>query len=195
MLVQIKNTTNEGDKRIASIDCLRGISILGIFLVNIFAYHTPYLYVDQTTLATSQTDKFIFSMIDIFIQASFYPLFAMLFGYGLIMIKEKADIRGQSFRKIASKRMLILLVFGFIHAFLIWPGDILITYAIFGFIIIPFTKLSEKAMAVVAILLYLIPTLLSFLFVWYVERFIESSKLSILGEKQTGPIYIKMEVS
>lgn len=148
------------NNRILSIDVMRGVAILGIFFVNIYSFHTPYLYVDPYSLAKSDCDKFIYSLVDIFAQASFYPLFAILFGYGLIILKNRVESRGQSFYPIAIRRLGVLLGFGIIHAFLVWPGDILITYAVLGFFLVAMIQLSAKAQVLIATLLYSIPNIL-----------------------------------
>ena len=70
-----------------------------------------------------------FAWIDIFVQGSFYPIFALLFGYGINMQYERALERNRSFIPIMSRRLGILMGIGFLHGLLIWSGDVLFTYA------------------------------------------------------------------
>ncbi|WP_322490124.1 DUF418 domain-containing protein [Chloroflexus sp.] len=62
-------------------------------------------------------------------EGKFYALFSMLFGMGMVLQMERIEDRGGHFVGLYARRLLILLVIGIIHAFLIWPGDILIPLA------------------------------------------------------------------
>ena len=144
-------------ERIVSIDILRGFAILGIFLVNMPALFSPFLYLNPETYWKEGIDQTLHAFVDIFGQASFYPLFAFLFGYGAIMIAERSKIKELSFPRLFVRRLFILLVFGCIHAFLIWHGDILITYAITGFMFMLFYKCKGKTLLITGLLVYVIP--------------------------------------
>lgn len=146
--------------RIVSIDILRGFSLLGILLVNMPSFHTPFLYINPLNWWTDNPDRMLYIFTDIFAQASFYPLFAFLFGFGGILFAERVNKRGQSFPVLFSRRMLALLLIGCIHAFFIWHGDILINYALFGFIFILFYKMSGRLLLMLGSLIYLIPFLM-----------------------------------
>ncbi|MBU0906352.1 MAG: DUF418 domain-containing protein, partial [Firmicutes bacterium] len=107
-------------ERVVALDMMRGFSLLGIFIVNMLAFHTPFYYIDPYTWFTVPADRDAFQWIDIAIQGSVYPLFSMLFGYGLAIQFTKARERGVSFPKLALRRLLVLLGFGIVHAFFIW---------------------------------------------------------------------------
>ena len=145
------------NERIISIDVMRGFALLGIFVVNMLFFHTPYIYVNPYTWYQNPSDYETFKMIDIFVQGSVYPLFAMLFGYGLAMQFMKSEANGRPFAKFAVRRLSVLLVIGCIHAFLVWAGDILITYAIAGFVLILMIRLKPIWLLLISIFLYLIP--------------------------------------
>jgi uncharacterized protein len=165
--------------RIISLDIMRGFAILGIFLVNMLSFHSPFLYLDPFEWWNSPADKSTYVFIDIFVQASFYPLFSMLFGYGLVILRDRAIAKGLPFRGMAARRLSLLLLIGIIHALLIWHGDILINYAIFGFIFLLFIKLSGKNMLLTGILLYIIPNLLFALLFIVTVLFVPAEELSI----------------
>ncbi len=119
-------------ERIATLDILRGISLLGILLVNMYAFYLPMPYIDLASWFTTPSDMVWQQNLDIYVQSSFYPLFAMLFGYGLAMQWQKAQSREQNFYGTGLRRLVVLFMFGFVHAVLIWWGDILMTYAFCG---------------------------------------------------------------
>ncbi|MGE8205185.1 DUF418 domain-containing protein [Heyndrickxia sp. NPDC080065] len=147
------------NERISSLDVLRGFSLLGIFLINMMSFQSPILYYDPHQW-WKDADQSLFEWIQIFVQASFYPIFAMMFGYGLVLLREKTIRKGMIYNKIVSKRLLTLLVIGIIHAFFIWSGDILINYALFGFLLIPMLKWSGKVLMAAGLAIFFIPNML-----------------------------------
>ncbi|WP_231563498.1 DUF418 domain-containing protein [Anoxybacillus sp. KU2-6(11)] len=129
--------------RISIIDAVRGLALFGILLVNVLDFSLPTLYVDATVFAKDGVDRFLLAFVDIFVQASFYPLFSLLFGWGAWIMLDKG---GERFQVIFLRRLLALLLFGMIHAFFIWHGDILIGYAIVGLFLFPFFQASAKTL-------------------------------------------------
>ncbi len=136
---------------------MRGFALLGIFVVNMLFFHTPYIYINPYTWFQIPGDFEVFKWIDIFVQGSVYPLFSMLFGYGLAMQFMKTQEKGASFTKLAVRRLLILLVIGCIHAFLIWSGDILITYALAGLVLILMMRLKPVWLLLISAILFIVP--------------------------------------
>lgn len=127
MNVQVQPTMLH--ERNATLDIIRGFSLLGIILVNIFGFFTPQPYIQLATWFTEATDIIWHQLLDIYVQSSFYPLFAMLFGYGVALQYLKAKERNTKFYSFVSRRIVLLFIFGMLHAYLIWWGDILATYA------------------------------------------------------------------
>ncbi|WP_257985500.1 DUF418 domain-containing protein [Bacillus sp. V5-8f] len=152
--------------RMISIDILRGFSILGILLVNMPSFHSPVLYMNPLAWWEDNPDHFLYIITDIFAQASFYPLFAFLFGFGAILFARKTNRNGESFANLFSRRLLALLLFGCLHAFFIWHGDILINYALFGFAFLLFYKMSGKSLLIIGSSIYLVPFLFVAVLMW-----------------------------
>ncbi|XXM73926.1 DUF418 domain-containing protein [Lysinibacillus sphaericus] len=149
----------ERSERIVSLDVIRGISLLGIFIINMISFHSPFLYMDPYTWWKTPDDAALYPWIDVLVQASFYPLFAMLFGYGLSIQQERANQKGMPFYSFGVRRLLVLLLIGSVHAFLIWSGDILINYAVFGLLLLLFMRMTGKNLLLLGSLLLLIPQL------------------------------------
>ena len=59
----------------------------------------------------------------------------MLFGAGMILMADRAEARGARPAPIYYRRQFWLLVIGALHAYLIWFGDILFSYAAIGMLI------------------------------------------------------------
>ncbi|MBS4198659.1 DUF418 domain-containing protein [Bacillus sp. FJAT-49732] len=146
------------EERIHSLDVLRGFSLLGILLVNMISFHSPFGYYNPYEW-WQYDDATVYMWLDIFVQASFYPIFAMMFGYGMVIMQDRIKKKGFSFWKISVRRLIVLLLFGILHAFLIWYGDILITYATMGLILLLFLRLSGPMLMGLGVALYLLPQL------------------------------------
>ena len=152
-------------ERIIALDALRGFAILGILVMNIqafsmvfAAYQNPTAYGDLTGL-----NRAVWIFSHVFFDLKFMAMFAMMFGAGIILITTSAEKKGVSPAKLHYRRNFWLLIFGLIHAYLFWSGDILTVYAICGFIVYLFRKLSPKWLVLIGIILFTIPSAIQFL--------------------------------
>ena len=123
--------------RIESIDVLRGFALLGILLMNIqsfamveAAYFDPSQFGDLTGI-----NWWVWALSHALVDMKFMALFSMLFGAGIVLVAEAREAKGLPTLAHHYGRNFWLLVFGLIHAYLIWYGDILVTYAIAAFIL------------------------------------------------------------
>ncbi|WP_010283440.1 DUF418 domain-containing protein [Bacillus timonensis] len=148
-----------GAERIQSLDVIRGLAIFGIFFVNMPSFFAPILYLNPKTWWTGELNQWTNNFIDIFAQASFYTLFSFLFGFGMILFKERALAKGYSFYPLITRRLMVLLLFGCLHAFFVWHGDILITYAVVGAILLLFHKAKPITLLIWALVLIFVPNL------------------------------------
>lgn len=130
----------QAGERIVSLDILRGISILGIFLVNIFDFKEPIASTGTILTSTDSLNYWLEAFVTVFVQGSFYPLFSLLFGVGAYIIYERSALKGFSFPAYFTRRLFALLFFGIIHILFVWHGDILLTYSVIGFLLILFIK-------------------------------------------------------
>jgi uncharacterized protein len=146
------------NERIQAIDIIRGFAILGIFIVNMPAFNFPIQYLPLEKWWTSTQDQITSMLIDIFAQASFYTLFSFLFGFGTYIFYERVTAKGYSFKKYFTRRLLGLLLIGCIHAFLIWDGDILISYSLIGILLLLFHRFSPTLWIWLALTLIILPS-------------------------------------
>ncbi|MEY8691292.1 DUF418 domain-containing protein [Mammaliicoccus sciuri] len=153
-------------QRIFSIDALRGFSLLGILLMNILTFAYPYQIIKPFEFFQHQ-DGAWFKISSLFIIASFYPIFAFLFGYGLSIMYQNSLDKGLNYYPMITRRLLFLLLLGIIHGVFIFYGDILSTYALLGLIAIIFVRLKPQytliALSIgigIFVLLYLLPMIL-----------------------------------
>lgn len=153
-------------QRIFSIDALRGFSLLGILLMNILTFAFPYQIINPFEFFQQQ-DGALFKISSLFIIASFYPIFAFLFGYGLSIMYQNSIEKELNYYPMIIRRLSFLLLIGMIHGIFIFYGDILATYALLGFIAIIFVRLKPQHSLValtigfgILILLYILPMVL-----------------------------------
>lgn len=98
-------------------------------------------------------------LIVLLAQGKFYTLFSFLFGLGLAIQMGRVEARDGRFAPLYARRLLVLLGIGLVHAFLIWMGDILVIYALFGFALMPFRRRSERTLLLASASLLLVPLL------------------------------------
>jgi uncharacterized protein len=152
-------------ERIATLDVLRGLALFGILTVNIGSFSWPIEYMLwQREFWNSRADAVVDWMIRFLAEGKFYPVFSFLFGLGAAIQMERADCRGAPFAGRYCRRMFGLLGFGLVHALLIWDGDILVWYALCGFLLLLFRKRRPKTVLIWALACLVIPALLIVLF-------------------------------
>ena len=139
-------------ERFASLDRLRGVAILGILVMNIYAFAMPFIaYVDPYRMGGTEAyniGTWIFTHI--FFDQKFMSIFAMLFGAGLVLMAERAEARGAKPARFYFRRQFWLIVIGAIHGYLIWMGDILFAYALIGMLVYPLRKRRPRTLIIIA---------------------------------------------
>ncbi len=151
-----KSPTLPGE-RDGFIDSLRGVAVFGILLSNILIFSgflfTPFIRLEQYGLP--ELNGFLYTLSQIFISGKFYPIFCILFGYGFYMQVQKFSRADSPFLSYFSKRLFYLLIIGLLHQ-LIWPGDVVTTYALIGFMFLAVRNSSQKQDLLLAIVFFLV---------------------------------------
>jgi uncharacterized protein len=131
-------------------DVLRGFALLGILLVNLsyFSHHSSDGISGQDVAGVGNSIATVV-MITLF-QGKFYLLFSFLFGYSSFYVT-KGEKSG---RPRFALRSLMLIVLGVIHFTLLWHGDILFLYGVFGLILLAFMFRTDRTLAVWAWVLW-----------------------------------------
>jgi uncharacterized protein len=145
-------------ERIEALDILRGFAVFGILLVNMGAFAAPLeIYTLNAHPWKLPADRIAEYLIQFFAQGKFYSTFSFLFGLGLSVQMARAEARGVRFVRFYSRRLSVLIGIGLVHAFLIWYGDILVTYALIGFVLLLFRNRSPKTLLIWFVVLALLP--------------------------------------
>jgi uncharacterized protein len=151
------------NERIQFIDSVRGVALLGILLMNITAQSQAHFFYDKLDLRQSLTglNFYAWGAEMFFFEGTMRGLFSILFGAGTILLLSRLvkKMHGLEPADIYYRRLLWLLVFGLINAFIfLWPGDILYPYALCGLLLFPFRNLSPKKLLWIAFAILAIGT-------------------------------------
>ncbi len=153
--------------RLYSMDVLRGVALLGILIINIQFFSNPIEKLANPTLGAgfSGLNYYIWLLEETVFFQKLWALFSMLFGAGAFLLITRAEAagKGAAIADIYYRRLFWLLLFGLIHAYLIWSGDILFLYAVVGLFLYPVRKLSVAGMLIVVAGLLLTVTLMAYL--------------------------------
>jgi uncharacterized protein len=147
-------------ERIEVIDVLRGFTIFGILLVNMPLYGWPSwgpMRAIRAQQAWGPVDDAASWFLWLFAEDKFYPLLSFLFGLGFSIQLGRMAAPAADFLSVYRRRLLALLLIGLVHGLLVWPGDILTTYALVGFLLLPFRACNQKATFAFAIIFLLLP--------------------------------------
>ncbi|HZS05509.1 MAG TPA: DUF418 domain-containing protein [Blastocatellia bacterium] len=147
----------ESGERISSVDVLRGVALLGILLMNIVDFGLPGVAYSDPTVAGGDKGPNLAAWFvnQVLFEGKMRALFSMLFGAGVIILTSRAEERGAgaSVADIYYRRTLWLVVFGLLHAYFIWGGDILYFYGVVGLMLYPLRKATPKALLIAGLLL------------------------------------------
>ncbi|BCE02557.1 DUF418 domain-containing protein [Marinicellulosiphila megalodicopiae] len=145
------------EKRILSIDVVRGIALFGLLPMNILAfalplssYFTPADY--QGELLSSYISHFFTSII---FDQKMMGMFSFLFGCSIVIMSKRENNKISRPWVRHYLRNFWLLIFGVIHAIFIWENDVLSVYALCAFFIYPLILLPRLYILFISIGLWL----------------------------------------
>lgn len=151
-------------QRLLTLDVLRGVAILGILVMNIYAFAMPFAaYMNPFAWGgTEWPNLATWFVTHVFFDQKFMAIFSILFGAGIMLMYQRAQKEHTDFSKIFFRRQGWLLILGLFHAYLIWFGDILFMYAVVGMLVYFLRKLQIRSLLIAGCLLLVIAPLLSF---------------------------------
>ena len=144
-------------ERIASLDLIRGVAVLGILLMNVVYFNLGEEAYFNLSAAGSATwlDWAVGVFGEVFIDQKFMGMFSLLFGAGIILFIDRASARGARGALLSLWRNLLLLGIGLAH-FQLWQGDVLTLYALAAFILLALRRLPAKALMILGTAIFLL---------------------------------------
>jgi uncharacterized protein len=136
----------EPGARLQAIDAIRGAALFGVLLVNMYNFGA-----DSSEWAGA-VDRTFSTLMHALFETKSLRLFSMLFGVGFALQFAGAMSRGNGSLWLYVRRLTILFMFGMAHA-LFFDGDILMEYAILGFLLLTFRNVGRRTLLVTGLVL------------------------------------------
>ncbi len=185
-----------GRERIVAIDVLRGVALLGILIMNIqsfamigAAYMNPTAFGDLTGVNYA-----VWLGGRLFADQKFMSIFAMLFGAGIILITQRQDQAGGRPARIHYRRALFLILFGLLHGYLLWDGDILFTYGVCALFLYPARRLRPRNLFLIGALLLCVPPIINEIFTMALPGMSAETRAGIEAGWRPTPEEVQAEV-
>ncbi|MDO5626899.1 MAG: DUF418 domain-containing protein [Mobilicoccus sp.] len=118
-------------RRLAALDVLRGIAILGTLATNIGIF----LAMTQTPENVSAVDHVVGTAIGLVTDGKFIGLLTIMFGIGLEIQRQSAVRKGESWLGTYPWRALLLVLDGLLNYFFIFEFDVLMGYGLTGLVV------------------------------------------------------------
>ena len=161
----------QSSARVESLDVLRGFALLGILMVNIQSFAMPgTAYLNPTAFGNWEGFNYAaWLLVHLFFDSKMMTLFSLLFGAGIVLISSRIEKAQRSPWGIHYRRMFWLLLFGLVHAYLIWYGDILVCYAISGAVVFWLRRWNPKWQLVCGLLMIAVSSFIFLGFGWLIS--------------------------
>ncbi len=137
-------------ERIPAVDAIRGMALLGILYVHMHDGYNGFSSAGGTGW-WNEAATWIYA--ELFL-AKAYLVFSFLFGLSFALQLGRAEARGRDVRLRFLWRLALLFLFGIVNT-LFYGGDILMVFAVFGAVLVPFWRVRASLAAGVAALLSL----------------------------------------
>lgn len=160
---RVLNSPVEVADRIESLDVLRGFAVLGILVMNIQSFAMPgAAYLNPTAYGDLNGINFFTWLVSyLLVDQKFMSIFSMLFGAGICLFADRAEARSGRSAGLHYRRTFYLLVFGLVHAYFLWSGDILVAYALCGSVIFLVRNRSPRTLVVIGLAVFAVASVLS----------------------------------
>ncbi|WP_404480508.1 DUF418 domain-containing protein [Novosphingobium sp. BL-52-GroH] len=142
--------------RLATLDLIRGVAVLGILAINIAGFAGPMISSTSPNLPrpVGPLDEAAYAFNFLFFEGKMRTLFSLLFGAGLVLFWERTEAAGRDGDLQQLRRLGWLLLLGMLHYLLLWWGDILFVYAACGIAALLLRPLNNAALLGMALVLY-----------------------------------------
>ena len=144
-------------ERIEALDVLRGAALFGIFIMNMPGF-THSLFTPPPP-PEAGLDGAIVVLRELLFAGKFNLMFGLLFGIGfsLQLGRLEAARPGGGATWVYARRLAVLLAIGLVHAMLLWNGDVLVVYALLGFVLLALRRVPDRVLLVLIVLCLLYP--------------------------------------
>lgn len=144
--------------RVASLDLIRGVAVLGILAINIAGFAGPSIATLTPNLPTpaGPLGEAAYAIGFVLFEGKMRALFAILFGASMALFVDQTEARGRDGDALQARRLAWLLLFGVLHYVLLWWGDILFAYAACGLILLLLHRMPDRLLGTGMAALFLV---------------------------------------
>jgi uncharacterized protein len=187
-----------GPQRIDALDTLRGFALLGILAMNILAFSMPgAAYMNPTVWGgLDGANYWVWLLGHLLADQKMMSIFSMLFGAGIALFAERAAVAGRSPVALHVRRSLWLIVFGLLHAYLLWWGDILFLYGVCALAVFWFRDWSPGRLLALGLAMLAVSSLVFLFFGWSMQYWPPEALAEFIEESwYPGPERLAAEVA
>ncbi len=143
--------------RIDSVDALRGFAVVAIMLLHFIEHFIYGVYPEATSETAELLNQSVWDALFFIFGGKSYTIFALLFGFTFIIQQRNQESKGNDFGGRFAWRLVLLMFFATLNAAFFPGGDVLLLFAVMGFVMIPLRKLSQKVLLSIALLFLIQP--------------------------------------
>lgn len=167
-----RTTEPDGAPRLAIMDILRGVAILGILFMNIndMGQSLNASFDDIRHLGWAPADQLAWWIREILANGTARCLLEMLFGVGMVILTDRfaTAASGWAVLRRYYVRNIVLFLFGVVHMYiLLWPGDILHSYGLAALVAVLFRRLRPRWLLTIGLSMALIQLTMGGYFGYY----------------------------
>ena len=173
-------------ERHVELDVIRGFALFGVLLA-----YTVWNLGGPPEKTWGATDRVLNRVLALAVDSKAFSLFTFLFGLGFAIQISRAQARGASVAPVYSRRLIALLGIGLLHALLLRNGDVLVPYAVLGFVLLAARNASGKTLTVLAVASFLYPYLARAAGDAVGFRFVERPETEGMGHLESNLLWLR----
>jgi uncharacterized protein len=169
-------------ERLAVLDILRGFALLGILIMNMPSFSSSmFAEADGSHLWTTRADRWAEQLRDLLFSGKFNSMFSLLFGIGFTIQFARMEQRDPAHAtRLYLRRLLVLAVFGIVHAVVFWTGDVLHVYALLGLVLVlGLRRVSDRGIVALIVACLVYPALSGVLRVMIITKDIVAERVRV----------------
>lgn len=144
-------------KRVEVVDALRGFAVVAIMLLHFIEHFIYGVYPEPVSETAGLVNQGVWDALFFIFAGKSYTIFALLFGFTFIIQQRNQEMKGTDFGGRFAWRLVLLMLFATLNAAFFPGGDVLMLFAVMGFVMIPLRKLSQKVLLVIALIFLIQP--------------------------------------
>ncbi len=143
--------------RVDVVDALRGFAVVAIALLHFIEHFIYGVYPESECETINLINQGTWDALFFLFAGKSYAIFALLFGFTFIIQQRNQEAKGADFGGRFAWRLILLMLFATLNAAFFPGGDVLLLFAIMGFVMIPLRKLSQKWLFIIALIFLVQP--------------------------------------